>query len=143
MRSAALDRFHTKYTINPSTGCWEWNTTLKNGYGTFYFEGKVRRAHRVSYVLFVGDIPPGAEIDHVYDWGCRSKACANPDHLEAVPHVENVRRALPRRPAVNKTHCKHGHPLSGENLYLDADGHRSCRRCRRAASLRHRQRATA
>jgi len=31
-----------------------------------------------------------------------------------------------------KTHCLRGHPLSGENLYVDPKyGHRKCRECRR------------
>lgn len=28
-----------------------------------------------------------------------------------------------------KTHCKHGHPLTGENLYIDGSGFRRCRVC--------------
>ena len=29
-----------------------------------------------------------------------------------------------------KTHCKYGHPFSGENLYTFPDGRRACRVCR-------------
>lgn len=29
------------------------------------------------------------------------------------------------------THCIHGHPLSGENLYVEPNGKRRCRECRR------------
>ena len=36
-----------------------------------------------------------------------------------------------------KTHCCHGHPLSGGNLYLHpGSGKRACLTCRRAASER-------
>lgn len=28
-----------------------------------------------------------------------------------------------------KTHCKHGHALTGENLYIDKDEVRRCRAC--------------
>lgn len=31
----------------------------------------------------------------------------------------------------NRTHCVHGHPFAGENLYLSPDGKRHCRTCRR------------
>ena len=31
-----------------------------------------------------------------------------------------------------KTHCKRGHPLSGDNLYLPPSGLRTCRACKRA-----------
>jgi hypothetical protein len=30
-----------------------------------------------------------------------------------------------------KTHCKYGHPYSGENLYLTSEGRRQCRECRK------------
>ena len=47
------------------------------------------------------------------------------------------------RPIENsqKTECMRGHPLSGENLYVRPDGARGCKKCRRAASQRHKQRA--
>ena len=31
----------------------------------------------------------------------------------------------------NKTHCKHGHPLSGDNVITHKNGHRDCRECGR------------
>lgn len=36
-----------------------------------------------------GPLPPGLELDHL----CRNKSCVRPDHLEAVTHRENMRRA--------------------------------------------------
>lgn len=50
--------------------------------------GRRVMVHRVSYETFIGPIPKGLEIDHL----CRVKVCANPEHLEAVTHQENVRR---------------------------------------------------
>ncbi|MBI2037242.1 MAG: HNH endonuclease [Candidatus Liptonbacteria bacterium] len=40
-----------------------------------------------------------------------------------------------------KTHCKHGHPLSGGNLYLSSRGQRGCRICRQETSARHYKKA--
>lgn len=37
---------------------------------------------------------------------------------------------------LKKTHCKHGHQLSGDNLVARADGARGCRTCMRAADQR-------
>ncbi len=34
-------------------------------------------------------------------------------------------------PNSQKTHCIHGHPLSGENLRIDKDGKRRCKECGR------------
>jgi hypothetical protein len=35
-----------------------------------------------------------------------------------------------------KTHCKRGHPLSGENLHVRKSGARDCRICRREIDRR-------
>lgn len=35
------------------------------------------------------------------------------------------------------THCKHGHPLEGENLYVSPTGARGCVTCRRRRSREH------
>jgi hypothetical protein len=54
-----------------------------------------------------GPIPDGKELHH----RCGVYACWNPEHLEPVTHAENQRH-------LRKTHCKHGHPLSGGNLRI-------------------------
>ena len=46
---------------------------------------------------------------------------------------------LPRR---LRTHCVHGHPLSGENLFVH-EGRRRCKVCRRDRSLRYEERKRA
>lgn len=39
-----------------------------------------------------------------------------------------------------KTHCNRGHPLEGENLRLDGEGHRHCVECGRGASREYARR---
>jgi hypothetical protein len=51
------------------------------------------------------------------------------DHLELVTHAEN-------QWYLRKTHCKHGHPLSGDNLRISPNGVRACRRAMRPTSGR-------
>ena len=46
---------------------------------------------------------------------CGVHACWNPDHLALTTHAGNQRH-------LRKPHCKHGHPLSGENLRIDPRG---------------------
>jgi len=55
----------------------------------FYAGGRTVYVHRYLYPLAKGPIPPDLELDHL----CGNKRCCNPDHLEAVTHGENMRRA--------------------------------------------------
>jgi hypothetical protein len=82
------------YAIDPLTKCWIWQrSTSLNGYGQLFYEGRTQRAHRVFYQLYTGQIPGGHQIDHT----CGTPLCVNPDHLEAVTPLENVRRSRRRR----------------------------------------------
>lgn len=112
-------RMAAKVRITES-GCWEWTAHLSdNGYGAVHWDGRHTRAHRVAYELLVAPIPPGLSIDHL----CRNRLCCNPEHLEAVSLVENIRRAR-----VLVTHCKWGHPFSENNTRIES-GSRKCRTC--------------
>lgn len=84
----AWTRFEAKFTR--SEGCWIWNgSRYTNGYGSFYFNGGPKPAHRVAYTLLRGPIPDGMTIDHL----CRTPLCVNPSHMEIVTRAENARRA--------------------------------------------------
>lgn len=82
------------YAIDPRTGCWIWQrSTSLNGYGQVWYQGRLQRAHRVFYELYVGPIPDGFQIDHISS----NKLCVKPDHLHAVTALENVRRTGRKR----------------------------------------------
>lgn len=57
----------------------------------------------------------------------------HPDYArEATPLIEaNAKAALLRKGARlrNRTHCRYGHPFSGENLFVAPEGWRRCRIC--------------
>jgi hypothetical protein len=116
----------------PNSGCWLWTGTVTtHGYGQFAYYGiKHRSAHRYVYEQINGRVPDGLVLDHK----CRVRSCVNPDHLEPVTYAENTRRGVlaeaNRRRFSALTHCKQGHPFSGENLYMQPNGKRACHTCR-------------
>lgn len=129
------DRFWVKLDKHGPNGCWLWHAALSTtGYGKYSHEGVVSQAHRVAYEDAKGPIPAGLDLDHL----CRVRACVNPDHLEPVTRRVNTLRGETVAAAnAVKTHCLRGHPLEGDNVYIQVSrsGHpeRSCKTCRRLA----------
>lgn len=121
--------------------CWLWQGgTRSRGYGQMWDGEKTIYAHRFAYELLVGPIPPGLTLDHL----CRNPLCVNPDHLEPIPQGTNTLRGFgpPARNA-RKTHCKRGHPLSGDNVRPVSGGGRRCMACARLHSARRAERRRA
>ena len=66
--------------------CWPWTSSrLPKGHGTFWWDGKARKAHRIGYMLAYGEIPEGLHVTH----NCYNAWCQNPRHLEAATHGKN------------------------------------------------------
>lgn len=112
-----MDTFIKQGELDRFNSCWDkvgdcnlWNGALdKDGYGSFYFRKKGRRAHRVSYYFSKGDIPDGMVVDHI----CKNRSCVNADHLRVITPTQNSLENSNSVGAVNakKTHCPYGHPL--------------------------------
>lgn len=85
------------YVIDEA-GCWVWAGYCdRNGYARTYDRtapqgSRVQWAHRVSYRIHKGEIPPRYEVDHV----CQNTRCVNPEHLDAVTRAEHVARTMRR-----------------------------------------------
>lgn len=135
-----INRFLDKILIYNNNECWEWkSTTNHKGYGRFSFmRNSINyqpQAHRVSYMIFKGEIPKEKTIHHI----CHNKKCVNPDHLEPRTNIENIMEGNCWS-AINsrKTHCINGHKFDYNNTYnyyrKTSSGketpRRGCRKCR-------------
>lgn len=101
-----IKRFESFYKIIDN--CFIWQRYLdKDGYGSFYFKQKLRRAHRVAYYFKSGDIPKGMVIDHI----CRNRSCVNIEHLRCISKKQNTLENSRSVGSINKMKefCKNGH----------------------------------
>ena len=122
-------RFWSKVRLKTKDECWEWTGNLNpTGYGLFFVEvGQTVPAHRYSYELLRGEIPPGYCIDHL----CRNHSCINPNHLEAVTPRENTLRGnAPNILLYHSDRCSRGHLFTPENTY-EHHGSRICKTCKK------------
>lgn len=139
-----VDQRIRKSSTVQSNGCWTWNlSTDSDGYGSIKVAGKTRYAARVSYEVFVDDIPEGMVVHQV----CKDRSCVNPDHLETITRKESTARgesdplknfAVYYERRRSATHCPHGHPWDEENTRV-SNGQRVCRSCIRENQRRRRE----
>ena len=80
-RKPVEERFWPK--VMKTDGCWIWIAGKKpQGYGAFE---NGRGAHRISWQIHFGPIPPGMCVMHI----CDNPSCVRPDHLTLGSKADN------------------------------------------------------
>ena len=135
-----LERFWRMVTPEPNSGCWLWlGAGSEDGYGHFHMQDlNLVMAHRAAWMLLVGPIPDGLQLDHL----CRVRCCVNPAHLEPVTPKVNLERAWwpkGRGGSEKWETCLRGHPLSGIRRAKGSQ-RRACRECARRLMREYRER---
>lgn len=80
------ERFWAKVRRGSAEECWTWTGAQRRGYGRFSLGRSNRLAHRISYIMEVGAVPEGMDLDHA----CRNRLCVNPAHLRAATRSQNA-----------------------------------------------------
>lgn len=129
MNEDIITRINERIVINES-GCHIWlGARDYDGYGRISFNRRNTLVHRLVYQIYKGSIK--YSIDHI----CNVRFCVNPEHLQDIPHRDNLLRSTTNIAYINshKTRCLNGHILEGDNLesYSSRHGKRKCMICRR------------
>lgn len=81
-----MQRFWNK--VEKTDTCWLWTACcFDKGYGQFRLNGRLQRAHRVSYLLTFGVLPDDRDVLHT----CDVRKCVNPAHLYLGDDLDNAR----------------------------------------------------
>lgn len=117
--------------VEMPNGCWVWQRDTNSlGYAQGSFKGRGWIITRLVYCATQGGFDPQLDVCHT----CDTPSCVSPVHLWLGSRSENIQDSVDkgRHFLAAATECKRGHPLSGDNLYVNAVGKRTCKICQTA-----------
>ena len=85
------ERLESYISIEPNSGCWLWTgAVISKGYGCLRINKKTHLAHRLSFEIFNGEIPPKMHVLHK----CDTMPCINPKHLFLGTNLQNIEDSM-------------------------------------------------
>lgn len=105
------DRARSKRVLDPDTGCLISTYSVgSHGYAQIGWNWECERivtlVHRVMWTIERGPIPDDMTVDHL----CKTRKCANIEHLRLLSNFENARRSNGRDWPLGQ--CGNGHSNS-------------------------------
>ena len=100
------DQDYIKQRTKKVVDCWIWQGSNNGRYGTMGKRGVRHFAHRFSYSVFIGKIPPRMKVCHT----CDTPLCCNPEHLflgtqrDNIVDAYNKGRLVPPAPVTGDAH---------------------------------------
>ena len=95
--------------------CWEWEGYSEDGYGRYFFQGRMRFAHDLAVMFTTGEVRhPSYDTCH----SCDNPPCCNPSHLRYDTRSGNVQDAIRAG-----THAGFRCKLSDEQVVLIRERH--------------------
>jgi hypothetical protein len=126
----------------PNSGCLLWLRGVAGGrngpsYPVWKWEGRRRQVSHLALEAKGVKVPKGFDACH----RCDVTLCVNDGHLFVGTRKINMLDAQAKGRLVGygkREVCKQGHPLSGDNVRVDAkSGKRKCRTCERRWNREH------
>ena len=85
--ASRVTEFWTNVHRGREWDCWPWTGYQEDGYGRFFWEGRMVGAHELALTFTTGERrTPGLDTCH----SCNNPICCNPSHLRFGTRASNV-----------------------------------------------------
>ncbi|TDL44056.1 hypothetical protein [Microbacterium oleivorans] len=82
-----ITEFWRNVVTGAETSCWRWKGYTEDGYGLFYWDGRMVGAHELALTFTTGEVrAPNLDTCH----RCNNPICCNPSHLRFDTRAGNV-----------------------------------------------------